>query len=135
MSDNQTKIEADDAVPNSVHIVVMSWFSHVLNDPFVKQWFGWLMTPVVLAFIIPLALILFIYISILILYINRVHHRRLRRRLREAVTERDILKAGRDIVAALWDGQVQILKNILNLKSPKSPKISRKQKFVNLQRF
>jgi len=105
MSDNQTKIEADDAVPNSVHIVVMSWFSHVLNDPFVKQWFGWLMTPVVLAFIIPLALILFIYISILILYINRVHHRRLRRRLREAVTERDILKAGRDIVAALWDGQ------------------------------
>lgn len=59
------------------------------------------MTPVVLAFIIPLALILFIYISILILYVNRVHHRRLMRRLREAVTERDILKAGRDIVAAL----------------------------------
>ena len=110
MSENQTKIEADTSNPNAVHIVVMSWFSHVLNDPFVKQWFGWLMTPVVLAFIIPLALILFIYISILILYVNRVHHRRLMRRLREAVTERDILKAGRDIVAALWDGQVRSLK-------------------------
>ena len=116
---NQSKMESEES--NPLHIVVMSWFSHalstVLNDPFVKQWFGWLMTPVVLSFIIPIALLLFIYISSLILYINRVHHRRLMRRLREAVTERDILKAGRDIVAALWDGQVRKSINILSIRN------------------
>ena len=104
MSENHT--ENADQNGGGVHIVVMSWFSRVLSDPFVKQWFGWLMTPVVLSFIIPLAFVIFIYVSSLILYVNRVHHRRLMRRLREAVNERDMLKAGRDIVAAFWDGQV-----------------------------
>ena len=95
---------------SSVHIIVMSWLSRILSDPFVKRWFGWFLTPVVVAFVIPMLLCLFVWFSSLILYIHRVHKRRLMRRLREAVNERDILKAGRDIVAALWDAQVRLSK-------------------------
>ena len=39
------------------------------------------------------------------------------RRLTEAFDERDILKAGRNIVAAIWDAQVgKILVNLIMLK-------------------
>ena len=91
------------------HIVVMSLMSKMLSDPFVKRWFGWFLTPVVVAFMLPIAILLFIWSSSLILYIHRVHKRRLVRRLREAIDERDIVKAGREIVAALWDAQVRHL--------------------------
>ena len=101
-------IQPNSSNKSSLHIAVMSWMGHFLSDPFVKKWFGWLLTPVVVAFILPIALLLFIWSSSLILYVHRVHKRRLMRRLREAVTERDLLKAGRDIVAALWDAQVKI---------------------------
>ena len=109
-SSNLTLVDFDrpeTSTNKSVHIIIMSWMSHFLSDPFVKRWFGWLMTPVVVAFILPVAILLFIWSSSLILYIHRVHKRRLMRRLREAVNEGDIIKAGRDIVAALWDAQVR----------------------------
>ena len=94
----------------TIQIMVTSWLSHylsvILSDPFVKKWFGWLMTPVVLAFIMPAILCLFLWGTSLLLYIHRVHKRRLMRKLTEAFDERDILKAGRHIVAAIWDAQV-----------------------------
>jgi hypothetical protein len=48
---------------------------------------------------------LFIYASSLLLYIHRVHKRRLIRSIQEAASEWDIAKAGREIVSALWDAQ------------------------------
>jgi len=76
-------------------------------------WLSWVLTPVVVFFILPLFIVLFIYASSLILYIHRVHKRRLMLRLREAVNEWDVAKAGREIVSALWDGQVQrLLKDV-----------------------
>lgn len=68
-------------------------------------WLSWLLTPVVIFFILPLTIMLFIYLSSLLLYIHRVHKRRLIRRLQEAANEWDIAKAGREIVSALWDAQ------------------------------
>ena len=68
-------------------------------------WLSWLLTPVVVFFLLPMTIMLFIYASSLILYIHRVHQRRLYRRLREAATDWDIAKAGREVVSALWDAQ------------------------------
>ena len=97
---------------NTVQIMVTSWMSHylsvILSDPFVKKWFGWLMTPVVVAFLMPVVLCLLLWLTSLMLYIHRVHKRRLMKRLTEAFDERDILKAGRNIVAAIYDAQVEI---------------------------
>ena len=84
-----------------------------LNDDFVSDSFvkKWLMTPVVyyfiILFIMPALLCILLWSTSLILYIHRVHKRRLMRRLTEAFDERDILKAGRNIVAAIWDAQVR----------------------------
>merc|ERR1719433_2612132 len=64
------------------------------------------MTPVVISFILPLVFCLIIWASSLVLYVHKYHKRRLMRRLREAVNERDIVIAGREIIAALWDAQV-----------------------------
>lgn len=109
---NGTVFESEDDVTNSTvttraRILILSWLSRIISDPFVVKWFGWLMTPVVIAFVLPFAILLFIWSSSLVLYIHKVHKRRLMHRLREAVNERDIAKAGREIVAALWDAQVR----------------------------
>ena len=86
--------------------------------PFAKKILGWSMTPIVVAFLLPIAILLFIWASSLILYIHRVHKRRLMRRLTEAINERDIVKAGREVIAALWDAQVwkKPLKKLIFLK-------------------
>ena len=101
----------------TIQIMVTSWLSHylsvILSDPFVKKWFGWLMTPVVLAFLMPAILCLFLWGTSLLLYIHRVHKRRLMRKLTEAFDERDIVKAGRHIVAAIYDAQVRIFEQII----------------------
>jgi len=112
-SRNHTNFVSTGPLDNSNHtlpIMVTSWLSHYLKaflqDSFVKKW---LMTPVVyyfiILFIMPLLLCILLWSTSLILYIHRVHKRRLMRRLTEAFDERDILKAGRNIVAAIWDAQ------------------------------
>lgn len=93
----------------TVRIIITSWFKHVLSDPYVSMVFEWLMTPVVISFILPLVFCLIVWASSLILYVHKYHKRRLMRRLREAVNERDIAKAGREIIAALWDAQVIVM--------------------------
>ena len=90
----------------TTRILIISWFKHVLSDPYVSMVFEWLMTPVVISFILPLVFCLIIWASSLVLYVHKYHKRRLMRRLREAVNERDIVIAGREIIAALWDAQV-----------------------------
>ena len=90
----------------TTRILIISWFKHVLSDPYVSVVFEWLMTPVVISFILPLVFCLIIWASSLVLYVHKYHKRRLMRRLREAVNERDIVIAGREIIAALWDAQV-----------------------------
>ena len=101
VADNQTESEG-----YAAKVIVMSWIHRILSDPFVSKWFGWLMTPVVVAFVLPTLILLFIWSSSLVLYVHRFHKRRLMRRLREAYNESDIAKAGREIIASLWDAQV-----------------------------
>ena len=101
--DNQTESDGSEF---AAKIIVMSWIHRILSDPFVSKWFGWLMTPVVVAFVLPTLILLFIWSSSLVLYVHRFHKRRLMRRLREAYNESDIAKAGREIIASLWDAQV-----------------------------
>ena len=109
---NQTDFGSDSLqnTNHTLHIMVTSWMSHYLSaflsDPFVKKWFGWFMTPVFVAFLLPVVFCLLLWSTSLLLYIHRVHKRRLMRRLTEAVNERDIHKAGRNIVSAIFDAQV-----------------------------
>ena len=66
-------------------------------------WLSWLSTPVVVFFLLPMLIMLFIYASSLFLYFHGVHLRRLNRRLQEAATDWDIAKAGREVLLALWN--------------------------------
>ena len=106
----------------TARILIISWFKHVLSDPYVSMVFEWLMTPVVISFILPLVFCLIIWASSLVLYVHKYHKRRLMRRLREAVNERDIVIAGREIIAALWDAQVivTLYKSRNNIKNKMS---------------
>ena len=106
----------------TTRILIISWFKHVLSDPYVSMVFEWLMTPVVISFILPLVFCLIIWASSLVLYVHKYHKRRLMRRLREAVNERDIVIAGREIIAALWDAQVivTLYKSRNNIKAKMS---------------
>ena len=108
-------ISKNSTASSRVQIVLMSWLSHVLSDPRVAKWLSWILTPVVIAFVLPVMILLFIWSSSLLLYIHRVHKRRLMRRLREAANERDIAKAGREIVAALWDAQANLHFHLPNM--------------------
>jgi len=61
-------------------------------------------TPVLLVFLLPLLMCLLVYVSGVGLYF---YHRgqRVLRRLREAVEDRDIYKASREVIATFWDIQ------------------------------
>ena len=65
-------------------------------------WLRWLLSPLVITFVIlPLVILFFIYLSSLILYVYK--HREGPQRLVEAVEQRDFYHAGRLLVAAMWD--------------------------------
>ena len=64
-------------------------------------------TPVLVLFIFPFVICLGIYLSALLLYVYRLDVTILIRRLRTVVLhERDLLKAGREMVSTLWDAHV-----------------------------
>ena len=65
------------------------------------------MTPTaIVLFLLPVFLCLFIYITAFVFYLHQRHPGRIWRRLRNTNLEyNDILDAGRDIVATLWDVQ------------------------------
>ena len=81
----------------------------------------WLMSPIILTFLIlPCVILVLIYVSALVLYIYRVHRRRLIRRLTEYAEAGDIMKGGREIVATIWDSHAWLwhgyeLKGLENL--------------------
>lgn len=68
-------------------------------------WIRWLLSPLILTFVIlPSLILLFIYLTALVLYIYRAHRQRLLRRLQQTVFEdRDFWEAGRQIVSTFWD--------------------------------
>ena len=73
--------------------------SRSLASPYVTP------TAIVL-FLLPVFLCVFIYATAFVFYLHQRHPGRIWRRLRKAVLEdHDILDAGRDIVATLWDVQ------------------------------
>lgn len=64
-------------------------------------------TPVLVLFIFPLVICVGIYMSALLMYIVRLDLVSLFRRLRTVVLEeRDLLKAGREMVSTIWDAHV-----------------------------
>jgi len=67
-------------------------------------WIRWLLSPIFLCFVIlPSLILVFIYISAIILYIYRIHRLRLLNRIQDSVGQGDFWTAGREIVATLWD--------------------------------
>jgi len=87
-------------------------------------WLNWLLTPVIICFVIlPLFILVFIYVSAIVLYIYRAHRNRLMRRLQTVVEQgdyNDFWMAGREIVATMWDAHAWLwygyeLKGLENL--------------------
>eukprot|EP00088_Acartia_fossae_P038854 TRINITY_DN4031_c0_g1_i1.p1 TRINITY_DN4031_c0_g1~~TRINITY_DN4031_c0_g1_i1.p1 ORF type:complete len:362 (+),score=22.13 TRINITY_DN4031_c0_g1_i1:324-1409(+) len=84
-------------------------------------WVRWLLSPVFLCFVIlPSLILVFIYISSIILYIHRIHRLRLLNTLQNSVEQGDLWTAGREIVATLWDAHAWLwhgyeLKGLENL--------------------
>lgn len=84
---------------NDWYIVLYDRVISSILDINFSYWLGWLLTPIVLAFLLPLVLLVLIYISAFIAFAYRVG---LFRRLREAATEKDIHKAAREVIALMW---------------------------------
>ena len=66
------------------------------------KWVLWVVYPIVLSFLLPLIIILFLYGSSLFLHVHNYRHR-----LREAYSV-DFWDGARKTVAAFWDGQARI---------------------------
>ena len=66
-------------------------------------------TPVVLLFIVPMIMCMLVYFSAVLLYLY-YRGEKLLARLREAYVEQDVYRAGREIIAAMWDFQVRTSK-------------------------
>ena len=95
----------------------------------------WLMSPIILMFVIlPCVILLLIYISALVLYIYKVHRRRLIRRLTEYAEQGDLMRGGREIVATIWDSHAWLwhgyeLKGLENLPQVKNYFVKKLQDF------
>lgn len=89
---------------------VLEWLGQYVHlDLDYMLWIKWLLSPLILTFIIlPLLLLLLIYVSSLSLYIYRAHRKRLMRKVATIVEQGEISAdmfwtAGREAVATLWD--------------------------------
>jgi len=84
-------------------------------------WLRWLVSPLFLTFVIlPSLILVFIYITAIVLYIYRAHRRRLISRMQDYVEQGDFWTAGRELVATLWDAHAWLwhgyeLKGLENL--------------------
>ena len=88
-------IETSESHENWISVWYQYALDHLLDIDY-SYWLGWLLTPVALAFLLPVFLLILIYISSFIVFAYR---QGLFRRLREAATERDVLKAAREVIA------------------------------------
>ncbi|CAG7724030.1 unnamed protein product [Allacma fusca] len=76
-------------------------FSDYVNvDIDYARWLNWLFTPIVVAFVLPVVILVFLYLSCFFLYIYKWH----RHRLIEAY-EHDFWQGARKTLAAFWDAQ------------------------------
>ncbi len=95
---------SDASLPSLLFRRLMSLLLHLwsMASPYV--------TPTVVALtVLPVVLCLFIYLSAFIFYLHQRHPGRIWRKIRATVLEdHDLLEAGRDIIATLWDVQVKI---------------------------
>lgn len=66
------------------------------------KWVLWVVYPIIISFLLPLLILLFLYASAL--FLNLYNYRQ---RLREAY-ERDFWDGARKTLAALWDGQARL---------------------------
>jgi len=64
-----------------------------------NYWLSWLLTPIILAFAIPLILCLLLYITSTFAY---AYQHGIFRRLMKAASERDLERVGRTVIATLW---------------------------------
>lgn len=89
-------------VPNTTISLVHSLGScfGVELDLNVTIWLLWLFTPVLVAFLLPWLIMIFIYLSSLFVYIYKLHRHRLR-----TAYEIDFFEGARQTLAALWDAQ------------------------------
>lgn len=94
--------------PDFPYAALASWARSLVDIDYVL-YLSWLVTPLCLAFILPVLFVLNLYISCLILYINQRHKARLLARLKEAFSARDVRKAGQEVVAVIWDAHGWLL--------------------------
>jgi len=81
----------------------LNWVSQYVDLDYM-MWIKWLMSPIILTFVIlPCIILLLIYVSSLFLYIYKAHRKRLMRSLATYVEHGDFWLGGRAIVATLWD--------------------------------
>ena len=66
------------------------------------EWLAWLFWPLLVTFILPVSMLLFIYASAFFLHLYRLRHT-----LRSAV-QRDHWDGARNVLAAIWDAQGRI---------------------------
>jgi len=64
-----------------------------------NYWLSWLLTPLILAFILPLVFCAFVYITSAFAY---AYQHGIFRRLVKAASERDLERVARDIIATMW---------------------------------
>jgi len=102
MASGKESAKFSDEIPQSEDRWYSALYEQMINnilDINFSYWLGWLLTPIVLAFLLPVVLLILIYISAFIAFAYRVG---LFRRLREAATEKDIHKAAREVIALMW---------------------------------
>lgn len=80
--------------------------SHSLNYPAVDivdidytLWLWWCLAPLLITFLLPLIIVILLYLTALILYIYKLHWKR----LKETLESGDRWEAGRKAVGAIWD--------------------------------
>ena len=78
-------------------------------DIFYLQWVAWMIYPIILTFLLPAVIVVFLYISVLILQLYR-----LRSHFFEAY-RMDFSNAARQVIAALWDAHGKIWHGKKNL--------------------
>ncbi|XP_074604559.1 DGAT1/2-independent enzyme synthesizing storage lipids [Brevipalpus obovatus] len=81
----------------------MSWYSIVETfiDIDYARWLIWLLTPIIITFLLPLTLLLFLYLSALFLHIYR--HRYRLSTVKQAVERGDYWHGARQMLAIFWD--------------------------------
>ncbi|GLV39612.1 uncharacterized protein CBL_08321 [Carabus blaptoides fortunei] len=84
-----------------INNLILSLHNTLVNyiDVDFTLWLSWLLTPLLVTFILPVFIVLLLYITALILYIYKLHWRT----LQSAYNANDRWSAARKTVSALWD--------------------------------